>query len=99
MQLTFSEVIKKGTIKPSYFPKTGEDYCFGGLVVFQFVKSTKNVWVDKMFSDKIGDRKQFEIDLRSHFGNVKNVYFDFELNSTNETFHKKIAEILGSFKK
>jgi hypothetical protein len=95
--LKFSELIKVCQESKPFYPRTAVDYTLDGLVVFQCVKSTKNIWVDKMFSDLIEDKRLFEFELREHFGRVKNVYFDLEINGHNERFMNKIKEVIDTF--
>lgn len=95
--MEFNDVIKSCTINSAYYPRTAEDYCVNGLVVFQFVKSTKNVWVDDLFVDKIKDREKFEKDLREYFGNVKNVNFGLNINGHQQELTNKLKEILNKF--
>jgi hypothetical protein len=96
--LKFSEIIKDCVESKPLFIKTAVDYRLDELVVFQYVKSTKNVWVDKIFSDLIEDKKLFEFELREHFfGRVKNVYFDHEINELNESFDNEIKKLVSTF--
>jgi hypothetical protein len=95
--MEFNDVIKLCTINQALFPRTAQDYCIGGLVVFQFVKSTKNVWIDYVFLDKIKDQAKFESDLRAYFGKVKTVYFGLDINGHNQEMKNKFKEILEKF--
>ena len=95
--MKFSNVIKIAEECPAFYPRTAVDYKIGGLVVFQFVKSTKNVWVDRIFSNLIDDKELFEKELIKHFGKVKTVYFDLDINGANEEFKNKIKDIVNKF--
>jgi len=84
--------------KPGSTTKTGINYCFGMVVVLEYVRgSSKNVWVNEGISKFIAteDRKEVENEIKTFLHNdVKNVYFDFYLGYVDEQVVEGLLKIL-----
>ena len=92
--MNFKKLLQNCIASPSCITKTGVLYSINGKIVLEYMKSTKNVWVDKDIVPYILDKKEAEKEIIEFFGSVKNVYFDLELNDNVVELNDKIFNIM-----
>lgn len=93
--MDFKKLLSECTITPSTLTKTGVFYVKDNIIVLEFMKSTKNVWVDSTFAENIPDKTKAEREISEFFGYAKSVMFGLELNEMNDNYRNGIAKILN----
>jgi hypothetical protein len=81
--------------------RTGVFYKHNGRIVLEYMKSTKNVWIDDEFAEKISESEKPEIErqIREFFHDrVKNVSFGLGLNANVDEFNEQLYDALKSCK-
>jgi hypothetical protein len=74
--MDFKSILPMCQVTQSSITKTGEFYVYKGQIILEFIKSSKNVWVEETLAATISDKLKAEQDIKSFFGNAKNVYID-----------------------
>lgn len=92
--MDFKRLLENCTASQSTITKTGVFYSINGKVVLEYMKSTKNVWVDDDIVPFIIDKNKAEKDIIEFFGKVSSVYFGMGLNSTINERNEKIEQAL-----
>ena len=93
--MDFKKLLSECTITPSTLTKTGVYYLKDNVIILEFMKSTKNVWVDSAFAENITDKDQAGKEIIEFFGNAKSVMFGLELNEMNDNYRNNVAKILN----
>ena len=91
--MDFKSILPKCQTRQSTASKTGVFYCYKEEIILEFVKSTKNVWVEETLIDSITDKVKAEQDIRDFFGNAKMVYVE-GLPLRQYDNHAKIKELI-----
>jgi hypothetical protein len=77
--------------------KTGSYYEYNGRIILEYMRSSKNVWVDEEISSLIPkeEKAKCEADIRSFLPNAKNVYFGSGLNRGEDELKEKLKKLFG----
>lgn len=92
--MNFKKLLSECSVEPSTLTKTGIFYVKDNVIILEFMKSTKNVWVDSTFAENITDKVKAEKEITEFFGYTKSVMFGMELNEMNDKYRNGIAKIL-----
>jgi hypothetical protein len=93
--MDFKKLLSECTTTPSTLTKTGVFYVKDNVIVLEFMKSTKNVWVDSAFAENIPDKAKAEKEITEFFGYVKSVMFTMELSEFDNKLKNGITKILN----
>ena len=77
--------------------KTGSYYEYNGRIILEYMRSSKNGWVDEEISSLIPKEEEAkcEADIRSFLPNAKNVYFGSGLNRGEDELKEKLKKLFG----
>lgn len=74
--MDFKSILPMCQVTQSSATRTGEFYVYNGQIILEFVKTTKNVWLEETLFNSINDKVKAEQDIRDFFGNAKTVYME-----------------------
>jgi len=95
------KLLEECTKTQSTVTRTGVFYKHNGRIVLEYMKSTKNVWIDDEIAEKISDSEKPEVErqIREFFDDkVKNVSFGLSLNANLDSFNEELNYALESCK-
>lgn len=83
----------------STITKTGRFYKYEGRVILEYMKSSRNVWVDSEIASLILDKKDVEQQIIIFFyDKVNNVNFGLEINKDIEDYNAKLDNLVSTIK-
>lgn len=98
--MNFIDLLSKCDEVPSTATRTGIFFKLNGAIILEYMKSSRNVWIDDDIAGSIlpEHKKEYEAQIREFFhGRVKNVYFGFPLNEGEKKLKDRIYNILDKF--
>ena len=80
--------------------RTGTYYEYNGRIILEYMRSSKNVWVDEEISSLIPKEEEAKCkaDIFSFFPNAKNVYFGSGLNRGEDELKEKLKKLFAIMK-
>ncbi len=73
--MDFKSILPMCQVTQSSATRTGVFYVYNGQIILEFVKSTKNVWVEETLATTISDKLKAEEEIKSFF-KAKTVHID-----------------------
>lgn len=98
-QMDITKILNACEETQSTLTKTGRFYKLNGKVIVEYMKSSRNVWVDADISALISsdERKEVEKQIRTFFyDRVNNVNFGLEINKDINDFNNKLTALLST---
>ena len=98
--MDFKKLLSKCQVVQSRATKTGLFYQYDGRIILEYMRSSKNIWIDDEVASLIPkeEKAKCEADIRSHFGNVNNVYFGLGLNKTEDEIKENLKKLFAFMK-
>jgi hypothetical protein len=93
---TFAKLLDGAIECQSPFTKTGKLFIHGDVIILEYMKSSRNVWVDEQIGSRFSDedKKMMDEEIKRFFGSVKTIFYTLPLNETINVDNKKIDLLL-----
>ena len=93
---TFAKLLDEAIECQSPFTKTGSLFIHGDVIILEYMKSSRNVWVDEQIGSRFSDedKKMIDKEITRFFGSVKTIFYSLPLNETINVSDKKIDLLL-----
>jgi hypothetical protein len=98
--MDFKKLLSQCQVVQSRVFRTGTYYEYNGRIILEYMRSTKNVWVDEEISSLIPKEEEAKCkaDIFSFFPNAKNVYFGSGLNRGEDELKEKLKKLFAIMK-
>jgi hypothetical protein len=98
--MDFKKLLSQCQVVQSRVFRTGTYYEYNGRIILEYMRSTKNVWVDEEISSLIPKEEEAKCkaDICSFFPNAKNVYFGSGLNRGEDELKEKLKKLFAIMK-